>query len=1035
MGVASSNIATNNNPQRIIATNNNPQTYNNRPQQVKEGFFTDPQQAQASFFNSQFLEYGVTQPNLFIVPATNYSNAAANNINRTNQTLNDSIFGNIRSIYGTTNTAVITPSLYGSYKENRSNIYSNYYDGSKDIAPDFSPSRQLSNTESKKQFASPLTRIFDFIKPDNFVPEQIIRGQNFCETYNSLSNNVEEYYANKYERTNEFRCGFIYNPNFTDPVTGITGPVFRGHYGNNTMKPDGSYNGGVFQEIYNASLLKAPGSELYWEMNDTVVSDKPVMGARKAFKKYFCQIRVPACSNVDAYNSQCVWSQGLGRAVPAAGQPGYYNRDYFRITNDSLYPDNYYNIITTSACNACGTVTGTASQRTLPESCYNGQNPYDGSQIPKACLQSLLANARCSDGAIGIALNSGTLSSDYGIKSGESFIKYRQVYPSIGNLFTNSEPILQAQTDINTLGLNASNTEYTSINYAARDLCRSNGAYSNFDFCTEYTPTTTATTSQPFLLKCVQQEFRVRGGQKTGLMYPESDTDSKMAYFNSLGTWQNVKSAINQLALDVKSTDINTQAVAFNNFYGINAQQFISQFIPTVRGIEVFWFSIISATGGTYTPSVFLGRRIQQDLTLNTNGLPNTGIQFVSFFNLKTVNSNNTSVQYSFSNTDGIKILENQNIGTETETTGKYMAAWTNSSNSRVNTNGSNCWPVSATKPNYFTVSWYRGTGTGSFNQNYFKTCDATPSNVNGTGPIMTMSQEEDAPMISFQVVPDPTANQISFFSSEKIITYVFGDSRLWKIMPITDSGSATSINTSTKFGFSNRYYGTGTTSNATNYSYLYGSCRFTSGSCRQTSMIIQNQSWRTMTMLFKTGNLTEITNGQTRYLLQYGELSLGITRTDTPTLGITSTDTKYNFSVIFNNTTTTVIGTNLQPNTTYYLIVIQDFGTDSQSTKTTTLRACCADIARFTSNANLPFVSDGDIDGNRRYYNSGNGTPLWTKDDINYFLRIGGTIGSIAQTVIMDVGWVRFFDYVFTSTDLTNDMTNNWLRSWWNMV
>ena len=1011
-----------------IPRQNTPVPNNRNRQKQTEGFFTNPQEAQASFFNSQFLEYGVTQPNLFIVPATNYSNVAANNSNKTKQTLNDSIFGTIRSIYGTTNTAVITPSVYSSYKQYRSNVYPNYNE-STEIPPDFIPSRQLSNTESKKQFASPLTRIFDFIKPDNFVPKEIIDRQNFCESFNSLTNNVEQYYANYYNRNTNYRCGFIYNPNFTDIKTGRTGPVFRGHYGNNSMASDGRYTGGTFQNMYNNFLLNANGSELYWEMNDTIVDGKPVMGARTAFKKYYCQMNVPACSNLDAYNSQCVWSEGLGRAVPLAGQPGYYNSNYFPITNGSRYPDNYNDILINSGeCPVSNAASAPVIPRTYPASCYDS-NGYvlQGIDIPKACVKSLLSNAGCSQGAIANALEGGSLSRNFGINDIPSFTKYNQFYAAPGNiltppnkldkLFTNDVTLNQAQLDINRLGSNASNTGYASINYAARDLCKATGTYDSFDFCTEYTPTKT----QPFLLNCVQQEFRVKGGQKSGLMYPETDTDTNMAYFNGLGTWQNVQAVINQLALDVKSTDMNTQAIAFNNFYGINAQQFTSQFIPTVRGIEVFWFSIISATGGTYTPSVFLGRRIQQDLTLNTNNLPTTGIQFVSFFNLKTVNSNNTTVQYSFSNTDGLKILENQNIGTDTVTTGNYMAAWTNSATSRNNSNGANCWPVSAVKANYFTVSWYRANGTGSFNQNYFQTCDATPSNVNGTGPIMTMSQEQDAPMISFEVVPDPDATQINFFSSEKVITYVFGDPRLWKIMPITDNGSATTINKLNKFGFSNRYYGTGTTSNATNYSYLYGACRFTSGSYRQTSMIIENQSWRTMTMLFKTGSLAEIGSLQTRYLLQYGEL----------TLGIYYSGTKYNFSVIFDGTTKTMDGIDLQPNTIYYIIVMQDFDTDNQTTKTTKLTACCADIASFTATPNLPFNGTA-----RQRANFTNTPSLWTKASTNYKLTIGGT-GSlgVSQTVDMEVGWVRFFDYVFTSTDLTNDMTNNWLRSWWNMV
>jgi hypothetical protein len=505
-----------------------------------------------------------------------------------------------------------------------------------------------------------------------------------------------------------------------------------------------------------------------------------------------------------------------------------------------------------------------------------------------------------------------------------------------------------------------------------------------------------------------------------------------MAYFNGLGTWGNVQNEISQLLSNTKSSDLNTQATAFNNFYGINAQQFTSQFIPSVPGVEVFWFSITNAAGGSYNLSVFLGRRIQSDLTLNTNNLPTSGIQFISFFNLKTVNSNNTTVQYSFSNTDGIQILENENIGATAATTGRIMAAWTNSPTSRVNTNGTNCWPVSATKPNYFTVSWYRSAGTGSFNQNYFKTCDATPSNINGTGPTMTMSQEPDAPMISFEIVPDPTINQLNFFSSDKIPNYIFGDPRLWKILPVTDNAglsSRTTINTANKFGFSNRYLGgtatAGTQNLRTDYSYMYGACTFTSGSVRKTSVVIQNQSWRTMTMLFKTGSLVEFTGpNQMNYLLQYGELSLGITNTGTGTSPV------YKFTVVYGTTISSI--NILLPNTTYYIIIMQDFDTDSQSAVTTTLTASCIDVASLqTTNASIPFSGGSSL----RYKKPGS-LAIWNQPVANYTLSIGGTNSlSAAQTVGMDVGWVRFFDYVFENTDLQDDLANRWKRNWWNMI
>jgi hypothetical protein len=359
------------------------------------------------------------------------------------------------------------------------------------------------------------------------------------------------------------------------------------------------------------------------------------------------------------------------------------------------------------------------------------------------------------------------------------------------------------------------------------------------------------------------------------------------------------------------------------------------------------------------------------------------------------------------------------------------MAAWTNSPTSRVNTNGTNCWPVSAIKPNYFTVSWYRSGSSGTFNQNYFKTCDATPSNVNATGPTMTMSQEPDAPMISFEVVPDPTENQMNFFSSDRIPNYIFGDPRLWKVLPITDNSgllSRTSINTVNKFGFSNRYLGgsatAGTQNLRTDYSYMYGACTFTSGSVRKTNVVIQNQSWRTITMLFKTGSLAEILAGQTNYLLQYGELSLGIKNIGTASSPV------YKFTVVYGTTISSI--NTLSPNTTYYIIVMQDFDEKSQSQVTTTLTASCIDVASLkTTNASVPFNGGNSL----RYIKEGENA-VWGPTTANYTLSIGGTNSlSAAQTVGMDVGWVRFFDYVFEYTDLQDDLENRWKRNWWNMI
>ena len=111
-------------------------------------------------------------------------------------------------------------------------------------------------------------------------------------------------------------------------------------------------------------------------------------------------------------------------------------------------------------------------------------------------------------------------------------------------------------------------------------------------------------------------------------------------------------------------------------------------------------------------------------------------------------------------------------------------------------------------------------------------------------------------------------------------------------------------------------------------------------------------------------------------------------------------------------------------------MIIIQDFDINEQSPVTTKLMICCSTIEIFKTIPDLPFNGTN----RQRYFKQG--TPVWQGADSTYFLRIGGlnSLG-VAQTVGMEVGWVRFFDYVFTTTDFINDMTNNWKRSWWNMI
>lgn len=1033
----------------VTARKPNPTQYHN-PYEIENftGTPQTPQQIQSAFLNSQILEYNIAQPNIFKVPASNYEYLASCNANKTNATLQDSIFGTIQSIYGTTNTVAITPQNNASYKNYRSNVYSNYFDNSKYVDGPTINSRTLSNTESRKQLTSPFSRIYDFIVAGSRPPQQIIDGQNFCENFNSLSNNVEQYYLNTYlprASRDKYRCGFIYNSNYLS--NGVRVPVFRGHLGFAPIDNNGNIAEGIPQNLYNTDILDSsinPGSQFFWNMNDT----NGQMGARNAFLKYYCQMKVPACSNLDSHNIAnpnltCAWSESLGHAIPSAFIPNNYNgmypgvgvnnnfaNGYYRNAGMNQYPIEYYDNnshVTTNSgsCRNPVDIGGDTPPLDLPTNCYTNGIPQSGNNLSINCVNSLLSKTGCSDGSLHREINNGgTVQEQYGLTDNQSFTRYNQVYfpadTKLNSIFKeDTYDAFKAQEDLFKLKSNAIKTDYNSQTYAARDLCLVNDFYRTFDFCTEYRPSTTP----PFRLECVQQYFRTQGGQKTGRRYP---TTGNLPEYNALGNWSQVTRVIDEMLEDTQGTDLNKQAIAFNDFYGIQAQQFTAQYIPSVPGIEVFWFTLKNGAGGTYELNVFLGRRIQLDLSLNNSGLSTGPIQFISFFNLKTVNRNDTSVTYRFIHTDGLQILKNKNIDTTTSTVPlRSYSSWL-TQNSKT-TASPECWPISAAKPNYFTISWFSQTGTGSFRQDEFKTCDPSPSIVNEGGPIMTMSQEEDAPMISFEVIPDPTDIQISFFSSEKMINYKFGDARLWKVMRIGENGVLPAPNTANKFGFSNRYLDQARVAGVQNlqtndYTYLYGSQNFTNDIVTTTNVIIDDQSWRTITMLFETGSLSEIPTGDTHYILVYGELKLGIKRTGSI----------YNFVVYYKDNFVGEINTIL-PNTRYYLILIQDFDTSNQTDFTTKLRVSCSEFELFKSNTHFPFIEDNiyitRIIGT-------NGLPLWSlTDKSRYQISIGGTNGGAARTVGMNVAWLRFFDYVFERTDITKDLTNNWNRNWWNMI
>ena len=843
-----------------------------------------------------------------------------------------------------------------------------------------------SNNEGRQISVSPLSRIFDFMVSPT-VSADLIASNNFCKSFNSLNRNVSYYYSNYYNALADTRCGWTYNPNFNGQVR------FEGHLG---------HNGNPITSL-DSTYITHSNTRWYWNLADAIV----------AFNRYKCQVTVSNCSNIDSH-PDCVWSRGLGYAIPLV-QSGNYRPEETSVDEASTTC-----LRTPTADPASPSASYVISD--LPSCPKNNE-------ISRDCLYNLLSNTKCHTGALHHALETVGLS-NYGITAIPSFMKYNQLYPANNNLFNGgANTTVQGALDY---FIQLSNNAYSSCNalsnFAARDLCQTRNTYQTFDFCTEYVPETTRPQSG-WLMNCIQDTFRRKGGQITGTQYP---TTSNMAFWNQFNTWGQINLYIDTLESNTSSSSIDVQAAAYSKLYGIPTEQYIN--VLRVPGIEVFWFSIINSSANSPgTIDTFLGRRIQDDLTLQTpTPSQTTNIQFISFFNLRT-DVNNKKIQFRYTVKNGIKVLKNAWINTlndnsEPNSYGQIMAAWypvtTPTSYSNASNEPTDCWTLSSNNANYFTISWHTGETAGSFSNNYFKTCG--PNSVPISATDFTMSQEPDAPMLSYQVFPTPTQSQLQYFTTDQTLSYFFGDTRLRKVFPIDNTGSVSPdgfINSNEHFGFSNRY--TELRSTYVSRSYIYGSIRTSSSGILQTGKI-GSESWRTITMLFKTGSLGDIIGiGTTYYIFQYGMLSIGIKN-----IGSTSSP---DYKCVINKRSGSELGdTQLHTilrDTYYYLILIQDIDPEYAITYPTTLRICCAPLTSVKANTQLPFISGSNV----KYFKE-EGQRLFPGTGIQASIGGNNSLGN-TQTVVMDVGWLRFFDYSFTTEDVNKDVNNAWQKQWFNMI
>ena len=701
--------------------------------------------------------------------------------------------------------------------------------------------------------------------------------------------------------------------------------AFIGHLGLNG-KPITEFNSkyikGFVDGDKNPNAGNSGNTVWYWNLNNAAVK-----------KKEFDCAQIKSCSEISNAKG-CGYSSPLGHGVP--------------LRADNNYPASSRPVYTSAG--QCPIVQPGGGETTYKDSCtdYN---------LTRDCLLQLSKKAGCKDtGALNVALKKGSIGNPgYGLSNIASFTRYTTLHPIPGNIFDESgyNTIATATENFNRLRSNAKIIAETSESYASRDLCLKKGTYDDFDFCTEYTNTTKA----PFLTECLQSEFRRNGGQVSGKLYPK--TQPLIDKFNTMfNTWGDYKTYLRDLSNRLDSPDIDLQTDAFNKLYGITTEANKARYVDRVQGLESFWFTFDTINKMADT---FIGRRIQTELTMKVPDNMN-GYMFTMFFNLQPLNKNqqptDALVKFNIDTKGGLKVYLNryqQSSDLATMNSSNVFADWFGSDSAVKSYSNTSCWSVKKSEPNYFTVNNYQTSAPYNFNFiNMFNCEDNTPLNINN----YTMSQEPDAPMISLEANPAGPS-------------YFFEDARLRYIMPLNMIGlSQADFNTSENLGFTNK---------ATR-AYLYGVLGLKGSGYVQSAVKLGTQSWRTITMFFKIRSLPTIPN-QIYYLFQYGELAIGIMKTDFTNIT--------NIVVIYNGVTTKL--NNVSKNVTYYLYISQDKSKDDNySTYTKDLFVTCLTKSSVTCDPSNIFASLTD---KKNIFSTKDIGSVWKNTSDGYKFIIGGII------------------------------------------
>jgi hypothetical protein len=709
---------------------------------------------------------------------------------------------------------------------------------------------------------------------------------------------------------------------------------------------------------------KPPTGTWYWDLD---AAKKQVLTDR-------CGALV-SCTNVGAPNyANCAYSKtkGVGVPVNANGRLLYPGDIALSAPTSSLIMD-------TAKCSpspAFGTEAyNLARSRDL---C----TPLENGALSRDCMLQQIKVAGCKeDGNLYQSLLNDATPDNYaaGLQNMQSFKQYQQYAknPLLDGVVRSGKTTTDiALGSFRNVASEASKVDNTALNYAARDLCLNNKLMDTFDFCSELTQTSPS----PFTLDCLQKAWRRAGGLPAGTAYPTTKNGNANKFNASFKTWGAYIDTLNKVAANCKSSDEKLQRDSLKVFMGIERDPVLDQ-IDSIPGIEVFWFN-----RGTNT---FMGRRVSTNdpnfpLLSTWGNVDNTKLSdMIEYYTLVNVRPpSDLKIRMKMTTDDGMVYVLNLPIDGNV-TRGLNWQSFSSSWNSMGITSSSGmiaanydqppttytnqfCWDLKQNGPNYINGFWQE---TGGFSKSEIVYSSCSSGNFQAfPSQWMTLTQEPNAPMFSWEGKADPNGN------------FTFTERRFPSVMDTIKSGGYTIVQ------------------NRNQYLPFPALLQLTKNSSSRSIRLFEINSWRTLTLSF-IANQDSYTNA---ILLNFDALTI--------TLEGKSIVFSWQSSTLNSSITVPNIIPN-DKNIPVYIMV--NMRSQYRGTYPNTLSVYVAYMNNSSYNPSAV-----------QTLTTTNNDPLYSLSNSGYL-----TLGDInnLQTANVQIGSLRLFDYELNGEQVQIDMVNNW--------